>query len=60
MKIDPKILIYLNKYPDYLASQAHMTFDDARKACNNDPNVETIRYRLDEDIMEEPSEKLPE
>lgn len=46
---EPKILIYLNMYPNYLASQAHMTFDDARKACNHDPNVRTVRYVLDKE-----------
>lgn len=41
--------IYLNRYPDYLASQAHTSVADAQRANNHDPSVKIIKYVLEEE-----------
>jgi hypothetical protein len=60
MDIDQKEL-FVNQYPRYIANRSHETYEEARKGCDNDPKVKTIKFvrapedqQVSENIVEVP------
>ena len=43
MDINQKEL-FMNQYPNYIANHSHDTYEEARKGCNDDPKVKTIKF----------------